>query len=852
MTPDHDNVPLDDGMTDSLRRAFLCEVGFESGRGEGRVIGQYLLLAPIGQGANGTVWRALHRELLHEVAVKTLDRIENGDPERLERFRREAATAARLRHPGIARVHDFGCEDATWYLAMDLVDGRRLDDWIEQEQPPLARRLELLERVARAVDYAHRQGVIHRDLKPSNIVVRADGEPVLVDFGVARTHDDRLRTLDGVVTGTLAFMAPEQLRGAAEQDARADVFALGVLLHWLATGTFRFGDARTPAEALAARCAVPPPDRSDDPLGGPLSGAIDALVRRCLEPDVARRLPNAATLADDLGRLQRGEPIDDGATSWPRRAWRKLIGRGRRAAGIIVVGAALVALAYTGWRALDRDETVTRQRRLLAIATAQVEISARVRGLLEQAERMRYELAPEADRQRLLAEIEVRLDGSADNLGVADAYRGWSCFLLDPKRAAETFERAKQHHSDNPFVWLMSARRQLRRVAESPAWSPSLPIRPLLLFEPIAIASVLHPEGALRQVLADARDDLDRARATARVEEQPRMAWIGQLCEGMERFAAGDLDGVIERLSSIADHTKVDFEATLFLCLALCERQRPAEAVERARALFEGRSGFTPAGKLLALCLQAQACAAMADGGSPIDPLVEAKERFAQARGDSLVDDILAATVEFDLSCARAAAQTASIAEWTANVAAWWSIRDRIAAQSTIDDATLRAAETRVELAEAQLWLSEEATREPEATAEALDESAKRLERAAAQCRSARALAPQLTAILDCELECTLRALIARGATAARFAATAGALPLAKLGGDRAALGRFVDPLFHYARESRCPDAAALLDLLWATVANASAIRPCAAGLDALAADIVAARVAINLDAAGH
>ncbi|MSR46625.1 MAG: serine/threonine protein kinase [Planctomycetes bacterium] len=688
--------------TDALRRAFLTEVGLDANGGGGRALGQYLLIAPIGKGAAGTVWRALHRELAHEVAIKTLDDAEVGDPERLERFRREATTAAKLRHPGIVRVHDFGHEGGSWYLVMDLIEGRSLGEWVAHERPTLDRRLAIVEKIARAVDHAHRQGVVHRDLKPSNIMVRADDEPVLVDFGVARARGAAPLTRDGGVVGTLAFMAPEQLRGGHADDGRADLFALGVLLHWIATGALAFGDAPTPDSALAARQQAPAAPSTRDPT---LPHSLDALVRRCLEPEPALRLASAAALADDLARIRRGEPILADATTWQRRAWRRLRPLRWRAAGAIVAVTLLAVGAWFGRELLLQRETLDSHAVLLATESALLDLSPRLRPLLERAEQARYQPLPEPQQRALQQQLEAQLDASNDTTGIADAYRAWSLFLLAPEQAADAFARAKVRHPDNPFVWLLSARRHLRRVADSPAWSATTPITYELLVEPLTAPAALQRHPAMKQVIADAREDLEQARRAAAIDNLPGLRWIGTLCDGVERFATGDAPGVIELLQACTSHDDIDFEATLFLCFALCNQHRVDEAIVHARRLRDAHPGIAPAIKLLALCLQLGARDQLDQGKSPVAELEEAARWFAGACSDSVVDAILTAQLDFDLKVARLIGGSTDADAWRANLELWRKVRQRVLAQDGVIDAAIGAAHARVGTASTNLAL---------------------------------------------------------------------------------------------------------------------------------------------------
>ncbi|MBL8840055.1 MAG: serine/threonine protein kinase [Planctomycetes bacterium] len=690
-------------LAEALRGAFLDEVGLREGAAGGRSIGPYLLLAPLGRGASGTVWRALHRELLHEVALKLLEL--RGDPdasaEPLERFRREAATAARLRHPGIVTVHDFGHEGTSWYLVMDLVDGLPLDRWIEQERPDLARRLAVVEQVARAADHAHRHGVIHRDLKPSNVMVRRGDEAVLVDFGVARDRADRSLTAAGGVVGTYAFMAPEQLDGSREPDARSDLFSLGVLLQFALTGRPAFGHAATPADALALRATTRPAPTALDPT---LPRALDSLVARCLEPAPDRRLADAGALADELARLRGANGGASSSANGGVLAPRG--GRGRRLAiggGLVAL---LLALSQGVHHFLDQRRELDAHAEALAIESALLELSPQLRRLFARAETARYRPLAEAERGALRDEIDAILAASGDTTGVAAAYSAWCDFLLDPTHAADSFARAKLRHPGNPVVWLLSARRHLRRAADSPAWSTSLPISYELLVEPLAAPATLHSHPSMRLVLSDARDDLEQARRTAQLDALPGLEWITRLVEGLESFERGDPRGVIERLERIAAHDDIDFEATLFLCLALFDQRRVPEALHHARALHQMHPGVVPATKLLALCLQVDARDRLDLGQSPVEQLEEARRCFAAADSGSLVDAILAAQLDFDLECAHLYAGTASEAGWRACVAQWSALRDRIVVQEGIADDARGAAHARVGWARSNLALA--------------------------------------------------------------------------------------------------------------------------------------------------
>jgi tetratricopeptide (TPR) repeat protein/predicted Ser/Thr protein kinase len=247
-------------------------------------VGRYELLRELGRGGSAVVFEALDPALGRRVAIKVL---REGSPERL---RQEAAAAAQLRHPDIVAIHEIGPR----FIVMDLIEGRTLADAL----PALDRaaRLRILETVARAVGYAHDQGVIHRDLKPANVLVQPDGRPVLTDFGLARVGDGRGLTLPGSALGTPGYMAPEQGRGGSVGPA-ADVWALGVMLYEMESGRPPF-DGGTPL-AVFERSAREDPPRLPGPAGD--------VAARAMQKDPRRRYETAAAFADDVARLARGE-----------------------------------------------------------------------------------------------------------------------------------------------------------------------------------------------------------------------------------------------------------------------------------------------------------------------------------------------------------------------------------------------------------------------------------------------------------------------------------------------------------------------------------------------------------------
>src|SRR5262245_45030491 len=193
-------------------------------------IGKYKIVSKIGQGATGEVFRAHDPVLNRFVAVKTLSASLGADEQRLKRFRREAQSAAKLNHPNIITVYDFGEELGHLYMAMELLEGRDLSDVIRSGELELEECLGLMEQICDALAFAHTAGVVHRDLKPANIHVLPDGQVKVMDFGLARLGGSSEMTRAGAVMGTPNYMSPEQVRGE-RVDARADVFSLGAVFY---------------------------------------------------------------------------------------------------------------------------------------------------------------------------------------------------------------------------------------------------------------------------------------------------------------------------------------------------------------------------------------------------------------------------------------------------------------------------------------------------------------------------------------------------------------------------------------------------------------------------------------------
>ncbi len=325
-------------------------------------IGPYEILGEIGAGGMACVYRARDPELRRDVALKVL---EPGSPPDLRaRFVREGRTGARLHHPGIVAVHAAGEADGHAYIVQELIEGRSLADALASEPLPPPRAARLVEKVAQALAYAHGEGVIHRDVKPGNILLDAEGEPHLADFGLARTVEaSAALSKSGVAIGTPNYMAPEQAGGhVGLVDARTDVWGCGVVLYECLSGGHPFeGGPHGVLEEILYEDPAPLRKRSPG-----VPAALEAIVGRCLEKDPARRYPAAEALAEDLRRFLAGRPVEARFVSRLERLRRRVRRNPIPFAAGGLAGLLVLALgALLGLRAL-RDAELAREAERIA------------------------------------------------------------------------------------------------------------------------------------------------------------------------------------------------------------------------------------------------------------------------------------------------------------------------------------------------------------------------------------------------------------------------------------------------------------------------------------------------------
>src|SRR3954468_11324821 len=295
---------------------------------------RYHIIRALGVGGMGAVYQAWDAELGVTVAIKVIRPDVMADPAAAadieRRFKRELLLARQVTHKNVVRIHDLGDIDGIKYITMPYVDGADLATVLKREGTlPIARVLSVARAVASGLGEAHQAGVVHRDLKPANIMIDAEDEAIIMDFGIARSTgapaghavpgantivrtlqsaaQNSDRTVLGAVVGTVEYMAPEQARGL-HVDQRADVYAFGLILYDLLVGHSRLATAENPLSELQARMQQAPPRLKT--LVPNVPDAVDEIIARCLEPDPDQRFQSTGEIAEALAALDdRGNPI---------------------------------------------------------------------------------------------------------------------------------------------------------------------------------------------------------------------------------------------------------------------------------------------------------------------------------------------------------------------------------------------------------------------------------------------------------------------------------------------------------------------------------------------------------------
>ena len=399
---ERDPIPsLDPSLASADRLERTGPIPHSGSLAPGSRLGRYTIQGILGRGSSAVVYRASDAKFNREVALKVIHLDVANNHDSADRFDRDAQIAARLRHPNIVPLHDTGEQDGLRYIESTLIQGETLETRLHHEDGHtlnLDVAAELVRKIADALDYAHRAGIVHRDVKPSNILIDEQGEPQITDFGLARYVAGPTLTLQGQILGTPSYMPPEQAEGRSHQaDARSDVYSLGVVLYRLLTGRLPFADADSLATLLAQIVnAEPPRPRS---LSTAIPRDLETICLKALEKRPADRFASAAAFADELRRWRSQEPL----TIRPptvREKLRRWARRNRLVTGI-TLGAVLLLVGVTvPLGAMAWDQALrARDARLQNALESRYRAQAEARALIDQA-RQRLGISSQGRRTR--------------------------------------------------------------------------------------------------------------------------------------------------------------------------------------------------------------------------------------------------------------------------------------------------------------------------------------------------------------------------------------------------------------------------------------------------------------------
>jgi thiol-disulfide isomerase/thioredoxin/tRNA A-37 threonylcarbamoyl transferase component Bud32/tetratricopeptide (TPR) repeat protein len=435
-----------------------------------RHFGDYELLAEIARGGMGVVFKARQKSLGRIVALKMILGSHLASPEQVRRFHIEAEEAGRLDHPNIVPIYQVGVEAGQHYFTMKLFEGGTLDEHMSRFQQDPKASIRLMATVARAVHYAHQHGILHRDLKPGNILLDADEQPHVTDFGLAKHLGEAgSQTQSGAVLGTPSYMAPEQAAARKDLSIVVDVYSLGAILFELLTGKPPFHASSTMETIRMVIESEPPRPRT---LNARIDRDLETITLKCLEKNPQRRYPSAQMLAEDLERYLSGEPIRARPATRVERTVKWVRRRPATAALIGVASLALVSLLGLGigynirleaaYRDVDRQRQVALEQWKRAEEQREEAEHQRIRAEANDAEARRQSELVQSNLKKRLEIIDdflFRMDGRLEKQAAPTSVR--QEFLHD---ALQLSEGVLKERPKDP-----NARRQTARLYFSSA-----------------------------------------------------------------------------------------------------------------------------------------------------------------------------------------------------------------------------------------------------------------------------------------------------------------------------------------------------------------------------------------------